>query len=187
TLASLAYIVPGVSEQESAYRFIKAISKGLYKVMSKMGISTYQSYCGAQIFEAVGLQQDFVATYVTGTGSNVEGIGLFEIAEEAYRMHQAAFGRDPLLESALDAGGEYMYRIRGEDHMWTPDSIAKLQHASRTGNAKTYKEYAALINDQSKRMLTLRGLFELRFAHVPIPLEDVEPAVDIGKSFGSGA
>jgi glutamate synthase (NADPH/NADH) large chain len=155
--------------------------------MSKMGISTYQSYCGAQIFEAVGLQQDFVAKYFTGTASNVEGIGLFEIAEEAYRMHQSAFGDDPLLANALDAGGEYMYRVRGEDHMWTPDSIAKLQHASRTGNAQTYKEYAALINDQSKRMLTLRGLFELRLAHVPIPLEDVEPAADIVKRFATGA
>jgi glutamate synthase domain-containing protein 2/glutamate synthase domain-containing protein 1/glutamate synthase domain-containing protein 3 len=178
---------PRVSAQDLAYRFIKAISKGLYKVMSKMGISTYQSYCGAQIFEAVGLQQDFVAKYFTGTASNVEGIGLFEIAEEAYRMHQSAFGDDPLLANALDAGGEYMYRIRGEDHMWTPDSIAKLQHASRTGNAQTYKEYAALINDQSKRMLTLRGLFELRLAHVPIPLEDVEPAADIVKRFATGA
>jgi glutamate synthase (NADPH/NADH) large chain len=97
------------------------------------------------------------------------------------------FGDDPLLANALDAGGEYMYRIRGEDHMWTPDSIAKLQHAARTGNVHTYKEYAALINDQSKRMLTLRGLFELRYAHVPIPLEDVEPAAEIVKRFATGA
>ena len=170
-----------------AKRFIKAISKGLYKVMSKMGISTYQSYCGAQIFEAVGLQREFIAKYFTGTSSNVEGIGLFEIAEEAHRLHQAAFGHDPLLANALDAGGEYYYRIRGEDHMWTPDSIAKLQHAARTGNAQTYKEYAALINDQTKRMLTLRGLFEFKFAHVSIPLEDVEPAAEIVKRFATGA
>ena len=178
---------PRVTQQELSYRFIKAISKGLYKVMSKMGISTYQSYCGAQIFEAVGLQRDFIAKYFTGTASNVEGIGLFEIAEEAYRMHRSAFGGDPLLAHALDAGGEYYYRIRGEDHMWTPDSIAKLQHASRTGNAQTYKEYAALINDQSKRMLTLRGLFELRFAPEPVPLDEVEPASEIVHRFATGA
>ena len=135
TLPSLVDAESRVSEQELAKRFIKAISKGLYKVMSKMGISTYQSYCGAQIFEAVGLQREFIAKYFTGTASNVEGIGLFEIAEEAYRLHQAAFGTDPLLANALDAGGEYFYRTRGEDHMWTPDSIAKLQHAARTGNA----------------------------------------------------
>ena len=168
-----------VASRNSAYRFIKAISKGLYKVMSKMGISTYQSYCGAQIFEAVGLQREFIAKYFTGTASNVEGIGLFEIAEEAQRLHQAAFGSDPLLADALDAGGEYYYRIRGEEHMWTPDSIAKLQHAARTGSAQTYKEYAALINDQTKRMLTLRGLFEFRFAPTPVPLAEVEPAAEI--------
>ena len=187
TLAELADAESRVSEPELAKRFIKAISKGLYKVMSKMGISTYQSYCGAQIFEAVGLQREFIDKYFTGTSSNVEGIGLFEIAEEAHRLHQAAFGQNPLLAHALDAGGEYYYRIRGEDHMWTPDSIAKLQHAARTGNAQTYKEYAALINDQTKRMLTLRGLFELKFAHVSIPLEDVEPAAEIVKRFATGA
>ena len=170
-LETLAELVGGEShapQAELAKRFIKAISKGLYKVMSKMGISTYQSYCGAQIFEAVGLQREFIAKYFTGTSSNVEGIGLFEIAEEAHRLHRAAFGHDPLLDHALDAGGEYYYRIRGEDHMWTPDSIAKLQHAARTGNAQTYKEYAALINDQTKRTLTLRGLFEFRFAPTPV-------------------
>src|SRR5206468_204393 len=150
--------------QESAYRFIKAICKGLYKVMSKMGISTYQSYCGAQIFEAVGLQKEFVDRYFTGTASNVEGIGLFEIAEEAARTHRLAFGNAPLLQGALDPGGEYNYRVRGEDHMWTPDSIAKLQHAARARNYGTYKEYAALVNDQTQRLLTLRGLFEFRFA-----------------------
>ena len=176
-----------MSEQELAYRFIKAISKGLYKVMSKMGISTYQSYCGAQIFEAVGLQREFVAKYFTGTASNVEGIGLFEVAAEAQRLHGAAFGSDPLLAAALDAGGEYQYRIRGEEHMWTPDSIAKLQHAARTGSAQTYKEYAALINDQTKRMLTLRGLFEFRYAATPVPLAEVEPAAEIVRRFATGA
>ncbi len=155
--------------------------------MSKMGISTYQSYCGAQIFEAVGLQRAFIDKYFTGTASNVEGIGLFEVAAEAHRRHLAAFGNDPLLANALDAGGDYYYRVRGEEHMWTPDSIAKLQHAARSGNAQTYKEYAALINDQTTRMLTLRGLFEFRFAPAPVPLDEVEPAAEIVRRFATGA
>jgi len=187
TLAEMAVALPDGSPQESAYRFVKAVCKGLYKVMSKMGISTYQSYCGAQIFEAVGLQKEFVDKYFTGTASNVEGIGLFEVAEEAARIHRLAFGTAPLLQNALDPGGEYAYRVRGEEHMWTPDSIAKLQHATRAGSYATYKEYAALINDQTERMLTLRGLFRFRFAAAPIPLEEVEPAAEIVKRFATGA
>ena len=154
--------------------------------MSKMGISTYQSYCGAQIFEAVGLTREFVDKYFTGTASNIEGIGLFEVAEEAARLHAGAFGHDALLEGALDAGGEYQYRVRGEEHMWTPDSIAKLQHAARAGSYATYKEYATLINDQTRRMLTLRGLFEMKYAPTPLPLEEVEPAAEIVKRFATG-
>ena len=184
TLEALA----GADKQgEASYKFVKAICKGLYKVMSKMGISTYQSYCGAQIFEAVGLQKEFVDKYFTGTPSKVEGVGLFEIAEEAKETHALAFGTSPILQSALDVGGEYAFRVRGEDHMWTPDSIAKLQHATRAGNYATYKEYAALINDQSRRQLTLRGLFEFRFLAQPIPLDEVEPAKDIVKRFATGA
>ncbi len=168
--------------------FIKAIGKGLNKVMSKMGISTYMSYCGAQIFEAVGLESSLVDKYFSGTASTVEGISIFGVAEEALRTHHAAFGNDPVLANALDAGGEYAYRIRGEDHMWTPDSIAKLQHATRANNYRTYKEYAQLINDQSKRHLTLRGLFEFKFdPAVSIPLDEVEPAKEIVKRFATGA
>lgn len=167
--------------------FVKAVGKGLCKVMSKMGISTYMSYTGAQIFEAVGLQQAFVDQYFTGTPSRIEGIGVFEVAEEAIRMHQQAFSSDPLLETMLDAGGEYAFRIRGEEHMWTPDSIAKLQHATRSGKYETYKEYAKLINDQSKRHLTLRGLFEIRPAGAPVPLGEVESAKEIVKRFATGA
>ena len=136
--------------------YIKAVGKGLFKVMSKMGISTYQSYCGAQIFEAVGLNQDFINQYFRGTSTNIEGIGTKEIAEEMSRIHQKAFGDDPVLINALDAGGEYAFRIRGEEHMWNPDSIAKLQHATRTNQYETYKEYAQLINDQTKKHKTLR-------------------------------
>ncbi|HNM21900.1 MAG TPA: glutamate synthase-related protein, partial [Rhodocyclaceae bacterium] len=167
--------------------FVKAVGKGLMKVMSKMGISTYMSYTGAQIFEAIGLQKDFVEKYFTGTPSNIQGIGVFEVAEEAIRLHTEAFSDDPVLASMLDAGGEYAFRIRGEEHVWTPDSIAKLQHATRSGKYETYKEYAKLINDQTKRHLTLRGLFEFRPQGAPIPLAEVEPAKDIVKRFATGA
>ncbi|MCO5117530.1 MAG: glutamate synthase-related protein, partial [Burkholderiaceae bacterium] len=174
---------------EKAIRnYIKAIGKGLMKVMSKMGISTYMSYCGAQIFEAVGLSSELVGKYFTGTASNVEGISVFEVAEEAIRRHRAAWGDDPVLANMLDAGGEYAYRIRGEHHMWTPDSIAKLQHSTRRNSYSTYKEYARLINEQTERFMTLRGLFEFRTeACAPVPLEEVEPAAEIVKRFATGA
>ncbi|HVO89180.1 MAG TPA: glutamate synthase-related protein, partial [Casimicrobiaceae bacterium] len=188
TLAELNRAIPEIDPAESQKRFIKAICKGLYKVMSKMGISTYQSYCGAQIFEAVGLQKAFVDKYFTGTASNIEGIGLFEVAEEAARMHGLAFGDDPLLRNALDAGGEYAFRVRGEEHMWTPDSIAKLQHAARANSRSTYQEYAALINEQTRKLKTLRGLFEFRSAErTPIAIDEVEPAKEIVKRFSTGA
>ncbi|MGH8819417.1 MAG: FMN-binding glutamate synthase family protein, partial [Achromobacter pestifer] len=174
--------------EKAVKNFIKAIGKGLNKVMSKMGISTYMSYTGAQIFEAVGLQSTLVNKYFTGTSSNIEGIGIFQVAEEALRQHRAAFSTDPVLANDLDAGGEYAYRVRGEEHMWTPDSIAKLQHASRANNYRTYKEYAQIINDQSRRHMTLRGLFEFRFdPSRAIPLDDVESAKDIVKRFATGA
>jgi glutamate synthase (NADPH/NADH) large chain len=152
-----------------------------------MGISTYQSYCGAQIFEAIGLNSAFVNQYFTGTTTNIEGIGLAQVAEEAERLHTAAFGDDPVLAKHLDAGGEYAFRVRGEEHMWTPDSIAKLQHATRTNSADTYKEYAKLINDQTRRHMTLRGLFEIKSVGAAIPLEKVEPAKEIVKRFATGA
>jgi glutamate synthase (NADPH/NADH) large chain len=170
-----------------AKNFVKAIGKGLYKVMSKMGISTYQSYCGAQIFEAIGLNTAFVDQYFTGTITNIEGIGLDQVAEEAERLHIAAFGEDPVLSNSLDAGGEYAFRVRGEEHMWTPDSIAKLQNATRTGQYDTYKEYAKLINDQTRRHMTLRGLFEIKSVGDAIPLDQVESAKEIVKRFATGA
>jgi glutamate synthase (NADPH/NADH) large chain len=176
-----------ISYKDACKRYIKAVDKGLLKVMSKMGISTYQSYCGAQIFEAIGLNTAFVEKYFTGTASNVEGIGIAEVAEEAVRLHKLAFGNHPLYRDALDAGGEYAYRIRGEPHMWTPDSIAKLQHATRANSYTTYKEYAKLINDQSEALMTLRGLFDIRSADRPVPLEEVEPAKEIVKRFATGA
>ncbi len=174
-------------DADTKKRFIKAIDKGLMKVMSKMGISTYQSYCGAQIFEAIGLNSSFVAGYFTGTATQIEGIGLRDVAEEALRTHRDAFGSNPVLSNALEAGGEYAYRVRGEEHMWTPDSIAKLQHATRTNNIATYKEYAKLINEQATKLKTLRGLFEIKSAGAAVPLEEVEPAKEIVKRFATGA
>ena len=177
---------PALAE-EYIHNFVKAVGKGLCKIMSKMGISTYMSYTGAQIFEAVGLKQTFVDRYFCGTSSQVEGIGLAEVMEEAIRLHRKAFGADLLLADMLDAGGEYAFRVRGDEHMWTPDAIAKLQHATRAGKFKDYKEYAHIINDQSRRHMTLRGLFELKPAGPPIPLDEVEPAREIIKRFASGA
>jgi glutamate synthase domain-containing protein 2/glutamate synthase domain-containing protein 3 len=174
--------------EKGVKNYVKAIGKGLMKVMSKMGISTYMSYTGAQIFEAVGLARTMVDKYFTGTTTTVEGIGVFEVAEEAIRLHRAAFSEDPVLERALDAGGEYAFRVRGEDHMWTPDAVAKLQHSTRTNTYQTYREYAKIINDQSKRHMTLRGLFEFRVDPAKsIPIEEVEPAQEIVKRFATGA
>src|SRR5690606_29204961 len=177
-----------LSADKAIYNYVKAIGKGLSKIMSKMGVSTYMSYCGAQLFEAIGLNTETVSKYFTGTASRVEGIGVFEIAEEAIRMHKAAFGDDPVLETMLDAGGEYAWRARGEDHMWTPDAIAKLQHSTRANNWNTYKEYAQIINDQSKRHMTLRGLFEFKIdPSKAISIDEVEPAKEIVKRFATGA
>jgi glutamate synthase (NADPH/NADH) large chain len=168
-------------------RYIKAIGKGLLKVMSKMGISTYQSYCGAQIFDAVGLNSRFVDAYFTGTATTIEGIGLTEVAEEAVRWHRDAYGNNPIYRNSLDVGGDYAYRIRGEDHMWTSDTIAKLQHSTRANDAKTYREFADLVNEQNERLMNLRGLFELKFSDNPVPLDEVEPAKEIVKRFSTGA
>jgi glutamate synthase (NADPH/NADH) large chain len=187
TIREIAGGLASLDEKTAVKNYIKAIGKGLLKVMSKMGISTYMSYTGAQIFEAVGLAKAFVEKYFAGTASNVEGIGVFEVAEEAIRLHRLAFGADPVLAGMLDAGGEYAYRVRGEEHMWTPDAIAKLQHSTRSNSYQTYKEYARLINDQTRRHMTLRGLFEIKVAGPPVPLDEVEPAKEIVKRFATGA
>ena len=168
-------------------RYIKAIGKGLLKVFSKMGISTYQSYCGAQIFDAVGLKTSFVERYFTGTASMIEGVGMEEVAQEAARWHRDAYGNNPIYANALDVGGDYAFRIRGEDHMWTPDTIAKLQHATRANNAQTFAEFSQLVDEQNEQLKTLRGLFEFKFANTPVPLDEVEPAKEIVKRFATGA
>ncbi|THT99283.1 glutamate synthase subunit alpha [Lampropedia puyangensis] len=189
TLQSMHKDLPGdLSADNAIYHYIKAIGKGLSKIMSKMGVSTYMSYCGAQLFEAVGINSETVAKYFTGTQSRVEGIGVFQIAEETIRQHQAAYSNNPVLEHMLDAGGEYAWRARGEEHMWTPDMIAKLQHSTRANSFNTYKEYAQLVNDQSRRLMTLRGLFEFKIDQSKaIAVEEVEAASEIVKRFATGA
>jgi len=188
TIGSMIGLLPEVLSTKEAYkRFVKAIDKGLLKVMSKMGISTYQSYCGAQIFEAIGLNAEFVKKYFTGTPTPIEGVGINMIAEEAVNTHNAAFGLNPLLSNSLEIGGEYSWRTRGEEHMWTPDTISKLQNATRTNNYNTYKSYANLINDQGNRFKTLRGLFDIKPAGKAVPLEEVEEAREIVKRFVTGA
>ncbi|MDP3520890.1 MAG: glutamate synthase central domain-containing protein, partial [Hydrogenophaga sp.] len=189
TLAELSKGLPGeLSTEKAVYNYTKAVVKGLSKIMSKMVLSTYMSYCGAQLFEAIGLNRKTVDKFFTGTSSQVGGMGVFEVAEEALRMHRAAFSDDPVLANMLDAGGEYAWRVRGEDHMWTPDTIAKLQHSPRANNWNTYKEYAQLVNDQSRRHMTLRGLFEFKIdPSKAIPIDEVESAKEIVKRFATGA
>ena len=167
--------------------YVKAVGKGILKVMSKMGISTYQSYCGAQIFDAVGLNSEFIDTYFTGTATTIEGIGLAEVAEEAVQRHAQAYGDNPLYKGMLDVGGIYQYRLRGEAHAWTPQSVAQLQHAVRGNDAKNYEEFARSINEQSERLLTIRGLMELTPAEQPLSLDEVESAAEIVKRFSTGA
>ncbi|ACE99516.1 Glutamate synthase (ferredoxin) [Rhodopseudomonas palustris TIE-1] len=180
-----------LDDKEIVKRYIKSIGKGLLKVMSKMGISTYQSYCGAQIFDAVGLRHDFIAKYFAGTHSQIEGVGLAEIAEETVRRHRDAFGTALVYKTALDVGGEYAYRTRGEDHAWTADSVATLQHAVRGNSQERYRAFAKLLNEQQERLLTLRGLFKIKGAEAegrkPVPLAEVEPAAEIVKRFATGA
>jgi len=176
---------------QSAYEvrknFIKAIGKGILKVMSKMGISTYQSYCGAQIFDGVGLSSTLVEKYFTGTATTIEGVGLAEIAEECVRRHRDAYSDNPIYKSMLDVGGQYAFRIRGEAHAWNPESVSKLQHAVRGNLPDEYRSFSRTINEQSERLLTIRGLMRLKPADQPVPLDEVESAADIVKRFSTGA
>ena len=156
-----------------------------------MGISTYQSYCGAQIFDAVGLRQDFVDKYFTGTHTRIEGVGLAEIAEETVRRHRDAFGDSPIYSSMLDVGGDYAVRMRGEEHVWIAETVSMLQHAVRSNSQEQYRAFAKIVNEQSKHLLTIRGLFRIKNAkedgRAPVPIEDVEPAKTIVRRFSTGA
>ncbi|MEW8316877.1 MAG: glutamate synthase large subunit [Candidatus Thiodiazotropha endolucinida] len=184
-------LLPSLSEPlafaEAQRRYIKAVGKGLKKVMSKMGISTYQSYCGAQIFDAVGLSSNFIDAYFTGTTTTIEGADLNEIASEAVKWHDKAYGDQLIYKKHLDVGGDYAYRLRGEDHNWTPDTIAKIQHAVRSNDWDTYQSFADAINSQNEILLTLRGLFEFKRVEQPLSLDEVEPASEIVKRFATGA
>ena len=192
---TLEQMIPDLDAETSAdevkKRYIKAIGKAMLKVMAKMGISTYQSYCGAQIFDAVGLRTSFVKKYFTGTHTQIEGIGLREIAQETVERHQAAFGDVPVLESALDVGGEYNFRVRGESHVWRASVVADLQHAVRGNLPDKYRSFAKQVNDQSEQLMTMRGMFRIRSAELlgrkPVPIEEVESAASIVKRFSTGA
>ena len=180
-----------LDDKEILKRYIKSIDKGLLKVMSKMGISTYQSYCGAQIFDAVGLKSEFVANFFTGTATRIEGVGLDEIAEEAVRRHRDAFSDAPIYRTMLDVGGDYAVRVRGEDHVWNAATVAALQHAVRGNSYEKYRQYAGIINEQSEHLFTIRGLFRIKSAadegRAAVPIEEVEPAKNIVKRFSTGA
>jgi len=167
--------------------YIKAIGKGILKVISKMGISTYQSYCGAQIFDAVGLSSELVEQCFTRTATTIEGVGFLQIAQETVQRHKNAYDSNPIFQDMLDVGGDYAFRLRGEAHAWTPDTVGKLQHAVRGNSFATFREYTKVINDQSVRHLTIRGLMQLHPAEAPVPIEEVEPASSIVKRFATGA
>src|SRR5437773_23001 len=180
-------LLTDTDHKQAVTNHIKALNKGILKVMAKMGISTLQSYCGAQIFEAVGLNGDFVHRYFTGTVSRVGGIGVDVVAEEVRQRHEHAFPTRPAGSPELDWGGEYQWRRDGEHHMVNPDMIARLQHSTRVGSSTLFGEYTRLCDDQSKRLATLRGLIALRPAPTPIPIEEVEPVESILKRFATGA
>jgi glutamate synthase (NADPH/NADH) large chain len=180
-------LLNGMDPEKAVKHYVKAVGKGVMKVMSKMGISTAQSYCGAQIFEAVGLNQDFIDKYFTWTPSRVGGIGVEVVAQEVKARHDRAFPDRSLNGHTLDTGGQYQYRREGEYHLFNPETVHKLQYACRTGNYQVFKQYSELVNNQSKRLCTLRGLFELKLAEKPIPIEEVEPVEAIMKRFKSGA
>ncbi len=176
-----------VTPEQAVKHFLKAVKKGLLKTFSKMGISTLQSYQGAQVFEAIGLNKELVETYFAGTTSRLEGVGLSVLASEAQLKHE--FGFRPLIdfETELAVGGNYHQRVNGEYHLLNPATISKLQHAVRQENFKTFQEYTDLIDNQSASLCTLRGLMKFRKSDQPVPLEEVEPAKEIVKRFTTGA
>jgi glutamate synthase domain-containing protein 2/glutamate synthase domain-containing protein 1/glutamate synthase domain-containing protein 3 len=180
-------LLTGLDPERAVSNYIQAINKGVVKVISKMGISTIQSYCGAQVFEALGLDQDFVDRYFTWTPSRIGGVGLDVIAEEARLRHKQAFPDRSTNKRTLDSGGQYSYRREGEHHLFNPVTIHKLQHACRVNSYEVFKQYSKLVDDQSQRLYTLRGLMELNSKRKPIPIDAVEPVSEIVKRFKTGA
>src|SRR5262245_53041428 len=179
-------ILVGITHDRAVMNYIHALNKGILKVMSKMGISTLQSYCGAQVFEAVGLEKAFVDKYFTRTASRIGCVGIEVIAEEVQRRHNKAFPSRPV-EHDLEWGGEYQWRRDGEFHLFNPETVFKLQHSTRSGQYSIFKEYTRLVDDQSKHLATLRGLLELKLAKKPISIDEVEPVESIVKRFATGA
>jgi glutamate synthase (ferredoxin) len=180
-------LLPRVDHKTAVKNYIKALNKGVLKVISKMGISTIQSYRGAQIFEAIGLNKEFVDRYFTWTASRIGGIGIDVVAEELALRHRKAFPERPVGEPDLDWGGEYQWRREGEFHLFNPETVFKLQHATRAGQYRVFKEYTEKVDNQSQNLATLRGLFEFKWAGTPIPIEEVEPVESVVKRFATGA
>jgi len=180
-------MLTGITPEDAVQHYIKALNKGILKVMSKMGISTLQSYCGAQIFEAIGLSQEFIDKYFTHTMSRVGGVGIEMISREVAVRHDRAFGRKPAGDAELEPGGEYQWRRDGEYHLFNPETVFKLQHATRSGQYSIFKEYTQLVDKQNQHRATLRGLFRLKPAGPPVPIDEVEPAERIFKRFSTGA
>ncbi len=179
--------LPKMEQNKAAENFIKAVNKGLVKVMAKMGISTVQSYCGAQVFEAIGLEKEFVDKYFTWTASRIGGIGLDVIAKEISQRHNNAYPVRQVKQRELEWGGEYQWRRDGEYHLFNPDTVFKLQHATQSGQYKIFREYTSLVDEQNENLATLRGLFEFKFAKNPVPLDEVESIENIMKRFATGA
>jgi len=180
-------MLPGIDHEKAVQHYIKSLNKGVLKVMSKMGISTLQSYCGAQIFEAIGLHQGLIDQYFTHTTSRVGGVKIDVIAEEARRRHERAFGGQPPRPAELEPGGEYQWRRDGEYHLFNSETVFKLQHATRTGQYDIFKQYTQAVNVQTEHRATLRGLFRLKPAGPAVPIDEVEPVEAIVKRFATGA
>ena len=183
-------VITGLTKREAVKNFVKASTKGVLKIMSKMGISTVASYTGAQVFEAIGLSAELVDEYFTGTTSRISGVGLDVLAEEVAARHRFAYLSRPEEAAHRDlwAGGEYQWRREGEHHLFNPETVFKLQHATRTKRYDIFKEYTSRVDDQSRQLATLRGLFELRNGERgPVPIEEVEPVSEIVKRFSTGA
>ena len=185
--AARGHLPAGVTFETALKNYKKAINKGLLKVFSKMGISTLQSYRGAQVFEAIGLNKSLIDRYFTGTASRIEGVGLDVLAREAKMKHDYALEAPSEADTELEVGGSYQYRVRGEYHLVNPMTVSKLQHAVRQESFQTFQEYTSLVNNQSKELCTLRGLMEFKLAEKPVPIEEVEPASEIVKRFATGA
>src|SRR5690606_37553504 len=187
-LANRGYL-GDVTADKAVKNLIKALGKGVLKIMSKMGISTIASYRGAQVFEAIGLSRDLVDRHFAGTPSQIDGVGLDVLAEEVARRHADAYPPSGELppHQRLNTGGEYQWRRDGEEHLFDPETVFKLQHSTRARRYDVFREYTDRVDDQSRRAMTLRGLFEYKPDREPVPIDEVEPVSDIVKRFNTGA